>query len=113
MNGALKWLELIDDWIYMGKDVYIMFYEELKEDPVKEIGKLLVFLGLPKDERRFSCLLQNLSGSFHRTVHQTVDPFTADHHKVIKYAIQKASKMINLHAGKNLPIEKYEFYKQK
>ena len=41
-----KWFELIDDWIKFGTDLHFVFYEELKENPIGEIRKLMKVLGL-------------------------------------------------------------------
>ena len=111
-TGASRWFELIDDWIIMGKDVYFIFYEDLAQDPVKEMRKLMAYLGLPVDEGRLSCISQHLSGSFHRTVHQATDPFTPDHHMMIRTVIEKADKMVKEKTGENLPLENYEYYEQ-
>ena len=46
-TGASRWFEVISDWINMGNDVYFIFYEDLVEDPVREMRKLIDYLGFP------------------------------------------------------------------
>jgi len=109
-TGASRWFELLSDWLSMGKDVYLIFYEDLIQDPVKEMRHLLHYLGLEVDEGRLSCISRHLAGSFHRAVHQKTDPFSADHHLIIDTLIRKAAKMIWEKNGKKLPTEKYEYF---
>jgi hypothetical protein len=101
-TGASRCFELINDWINIGNDVYFIFYEELVEDPVKEIRKLMDYLGFPADEGRLSCLSHHLQGSFKRTVHQLADPFTPNHHRKIRNVIKEAQQMIKEKTGKDI-----------
>ena len=32
--GALRWLEVVEDWTRHGRDLHFIFYEELTLDPV-------------------------------------------------------------------------------
>ena len=111
-TGASRWLELIEDWLSLGKSIYIIFYEELVDDPVGEMKKLLEHLNLSVDEGRLSCISQHLSGTFHRKVHQAKDPFNQDHHHVLDRVIEKAGMIIAQNTGRKLPVERYEFYQE-
>ena len=110
LTGAERWLELVTDWVNLGQDVYFMFYEDLTEHPIREMRKLMEYLGYPVDESRLSCISHHLVGSFHRSTHQQVDPFTPIHHIEIRKCIKIATKMIKDKTGKDIPIEKYEYY---
>ena len=109
-RGALRWFELIEDWIKFGKDVYFIFYENMLDSPTEEARKLLQYLGLPVDENRISCLLRDYSGKFHREQEQRAIPFTTDHHRLLRIMIEKANKIIRDNTRTWLPIEKYQEY---
>jgi hypothetical protein len=111
-TGASRWFELIKDWLRLGEDVYMIFYEDMVQDPVRELRKLMEYLGLTVDEGRLSCISEHLAGTFHRPVHQLTDPFSADHHIIIDNLIEKAGKIVKEKTGKNLPTDKYDVYKE-
>ena len=83
-----KWFELIDDWVKFGKELYFVFYEELKENPVEEIKKVLLFLGLDVDEDRLACLSDYLTGSFNRSNKTMDDPYTEEQHLLISAVVE-------------------------
>ena len=111
-TGASRWFELIKDWLRLGEDVYMIFYEDMVQDPVREMRKLMEYLGLTVDEGRLSCISKHLTGTFHRTVHQLTDPFSSDHHLIVDNLIKKATKIVKEKTGKNLPTDKYDGYKE-
>jgi len=110
-TGASRWFEVIEDWIHFGKSLHFIFYEDLSEDPVGEMRRLLNYLGLPVQEERLNCITSHLTGNFRRVKHQsTEDPFTEDHHMMIRTVIAKAKTLISENRGGSLPVDKYEFY---
>ena len=110
--GIERWLEVITDWIEQGKDVYFIFYEDLADAPTAEIRKLLNYLKLNIDEDRLRCIELHSSGSFHRKRHQAEDPFRLEDHNKIDAAIEKANNLLRDEIKRELPLEKYEYYKQ-
>jgi hypothetical protein len=58
----MRWYELITDWLSYGTDVYLLFYEDLVEDPLGEVRRLLNHLALPVDQDRLTCTARHLSG---------------------------------------------------
>ena len=72
----------------------------------------MAYLRLPVDEGRLTCISHHLSGSFKRTVHQEKDPFSPDHHMMIRTVIEKAEKMIEEQTGRRLPLNSYEYFKE-
>ena len=107
-TGIYRWFELIDDWINFGKDLYFVFYEELKENPDEEIRKLLLYLGLEVDEGRLSCLSNNLAGSFHRVSKDTKNPFTEEHQLMISSVVEKVDRMLQNVLDRNMPLYKVQ-----
>jgi hypothetical protein len=61
-SGLKRWYELIADWLDFGTELYFVFYEELVEDPLGEVRRLLHYLNLPVDEQRMACTAKHLSG---------------------------------------------------
>ena len=102
-----RWYELIDDWIkFGGDDLIFLFYEELADNPVEEVRKLLLALGLKVDEERLSCLSKHLQGSFHRDKKKKKlreDVFTAEHHLFIDSVIEKVDHKLQKKIGRKLP----------
>ena len=109
-QALLHWLEIIEDWISVGKDVYFVFYENIAEDPIAESRKLLAYLGLPVDEERLACLSKDITGAFLRTSHHTSVPFTREHHAMVRMVIDRADHVIREMNGRGLPRIKYEEY---
>ena len=109
-TGAERWLELILDWTEFGQDVFFIFYEDLAEDPIKEMRQLVSYLGLTVSERRLSCISQHLEGSFQRSEQQLTDPFTSSQHSMIRGVINKAREIIQEKTGRNIPLDKYHYY---
>ena len=108
--GIERWLEVVSDWLNLSKDVYFIFYEDLADAPTAEIRKLLKYLRFEVNEGRLQCIELHSAGSFHRKHHQAEDPFTAENHFLINKSIERANNMLKEKIGRELPLEKYEFY---
>ena len=107
-TGIYRWFELIDDWIIFGKDLYFVFYEDLKENPVEEIRKILLNLDLEMDEGRLSCFSHHLAGSFHRVSNETKNPFTEEHQLMISSVLEKVDRMLQNVLDRNMPLYKFQ-----
>ena len=107
-TGIYRWFELIDDWIKFGKDLYFVFYENLKDNPVEEIKKLMLYLGLEVDHERLGCLANHLAGSFHRISNQTENPFTEEHELMISSVVEKVDRILWDSLNIKMPIYKRE-----
>ena len=54
-HEADMWLEIIQDWMLMGTNVHVVFYENLVKDWKKELRLLMKFLNLKINEERVEC----------------------------------------------------------
>jgi len=108
--GISRWFELIDDWIQYGRQVYFVFYEDLTDDPVGEIGRLMEHLRIEPDQERFKCIESHLKGSFKRPNHTEENPFSEDQKSLFRAVIDVASQRIAGLTGRPLPVHKYAFY---
>ena len=51
-----KWRDLAIDWLATSPKLLVVHYEHLREDPEREVRRVVSFLGLEADEERFSCM---------------------------------------------------------
>ena len=87
--------------------------QELTEDPISEMRKLLNYLHFPVDEERLECIDKHSSGSFHRVHHQSEDPWSHELHQMFDDTIDVANKMLIEKIGRSLPLTKYQYYRSK
>ncbi|XP_075882109.1 sialate:O-sulfotransferase 2 [Nelusetta ayraudi] len=75
---APYWASLFLDWLNYGKKIHVVYYEDLKRDPVTQLRGVIHFLGLEVSEERLLCLESQLEGKFKRPNTQKLDydPFT-------------------------------------
>ena len=50
------WLGTAVNWTQHSSELLIVHYEQLKEDPLPQLRRVLRFLRLPVDERRLACI---------------------------------------------------------
>ena len=108
MIGISRWLELIEDWVEFGTEVYFIFYEELLENPLGEIIKLMNHFHIPCSRLSLKCLNTRLEGAFHRTSHIHANPFTSDQRRIVDMAIMEADRIIRRHIGRGIPFHLYK-----
>ena len=106
-------MEVISDWLQFSVDIHCIYYEELTDDPLAEMRKLLKYLHLPVNEERLQCIDKHSSGSFHRVHHQSEDPWSPELHQVFDDTIDEANKMLIQKTGRALPLSNYQYYKSK
>ena len=73
--------------------------------------KLLDYLKLETDEARLRCIDKHSIGSFHRIKHQQEDPYSVELHNILDENILAANKLLRENRGIELPLEKYQFFK--
>ncbi|XP_002739810.1 sialate:O-sulfotransferase 1-like [Saccoglossus kowalevskii] len=90
------WENKVTVYLKTTKPLLVVHYEALKEDPVKELKKVLSFLDLPFDEYRQECVRNNLEGSFHRPENNTLnfDPYTDAMRTNIERRIIRVNKIL-------------------
>ena len=85
--------------------------QDLKDDPIEELKKLLSQLRLEIDPGRLGCIKKHSEGSFHRiNQNKTEDPFTPELHKLLDTNIRTADNLLKTLTGKGLPLSKYQYY---
>ena len=85
--------------------------QDLKDDPIEELKKLLNHLGLEIDPGRLDCIEKHSQGSFQRANKKnTEDPFTQELHQLLDTTIRKADSLLKNLTGRGLPLTKYQYY---
>ena len=85
--------------------------QDLKDDPILELTKLLRHLRREIDPGRLGCIKKHSEGSFHRiNQNKTEDPFTPELHKLLDTNIRTADNLLKTLTGKGLPLSKYQYY---
>ncbi|XP_063596338.1 sialate:O-sulfotransferase 1-like [Penaeus indicus] len=113
-NEIELWKSYAVDWITLSRSSHVVHYEHLLEDPRKELLKILHFLRIRVDNRRFQCVLKNLSGAFKRTTPNGVyyrlrDPYTPEQHRVIESAMNEVDQALMQHGWPPLPMHLYSY----
>ena len=85
-----------------------LHFQELKEDPIGEMKKLLSHLQLEVDPGRLDCLEKNSEGKFHRAKQESIDPFSGELKTLLDRYILTADSILREKSGRGLPLEKYQ-----
>ncbi|XP_070539287.1 sialate:O-sulfotransferase 1-like isoform X2 [Ptychodera flava] len=56
----------VNNWIGIGKPILVVHYENIKEDAVRELRRVVKFLNLTVDNERLECVRGNIEGNYHR-----------------------------------------------
>ena len=91
-------------------NVLVVFYEDLREDALKEIRRVAEFL--PSNlvekgeafERRLICMNLDLTGKFKRPPRKLdFDPYNADHRNKFELEIRNVSELLRQYHQPDLP----------
>lgn len=96
-----RWEGLVGDIsTYFGsKDkLLVVHYQDLKEDPSKELRRIIKFLDLKLDEGRLKCTTKNMEGNFHRPKHKLpFDPFQGALRPLVQKTITQTENIWKTH----------------
>ena len=84
--------------------------QDLKDDPIEELKKLLSHLRVEIDQGRLDCIEKHSEGSFHRINSAEEDPFTPELHQLLDRNIETADCLLKNLTGSGLPLTKYQYY---
>lgn len=65
MFRARLWLDFNEAWLKRTNQTYVLFYEKLVRQPMRELQGVLEFLGVVADQGRMWCLRRQLEGPAH------------------------------------------------
>ncbi|XP_037078836.1 WSC domain-containing protein 1-like [Pollicipes pollicipes] len=112
---ATLWRNFNIDWVNLTTSVHVIHYEDLKQDPVREIRDFLRFIGLPEDEERLNCVTMNHDGQFKRKASNQVfnkrDVFTPALHAQLDAAIDALQAQLLARRLRPMPLARYKYYR--
>merc|ERR1712062_466171 len=105
------WVSLALSWSLTADQLHVVHYEQIREDPMKEVKKIINFLNIEEDPGRLKCLLKYQNGFFKRKSKPKLSeiPFS----RSLRSAIDKIIRSVDLVLVKNgyshLPTESYNY----
>lgn len=110
----IQWTNFNINWIntHDKEEIYIVFYEGLKERPVETLEGILSFLNLTLSSQRKNCISNNLEGHFKRPERNYVNPFTKELRSIVYKAIENVDSALLAQLNLRLPVNLYKFYNQ-
>ena len=103
-----KWRTIVEDWVIAG-DVVVIHYEELRENKVAELEKMLNHLQIPLDRRRLSCVEYADLNVFKRTKNKLKhSPYSKGLSRIIWKHIGEVDRLLVRMGHKGIPYHKYE-----
>ncbi|XP_077457595.1 sialate:O-sulfotransferase 2 [Stigmatopora argus] len=90
------WGSLILDWLHCGKNIHLVYYEDLKKDLFSHLKGMVEFLGLEVSEERLLCMEGQKDGNFKRSGLRKLkyDPFTPELKATINEVIRTVDAAI-------------------
>ncbi|XP_071830998.1 sialate:O-sulfotransferase 2-like [Apostichopus japonicus] len=103
-----RWKLTNINWINNCKRLLVVFFEDLERDPVRELTRMVTFLGQPLSPRRIMCAIYNFRPMEAHRSHMNFDPYTPEMHAILDSYIQEVNKTLLQKGGNPLPTyEKY------
>ncbi|PIK54207.1 putative WSC domain-containing protein 2 [Apostichopus japonicus] len=106
-----KWKFTALSWIKNCKRLMIVFYEDLESNPVRELTRMVSFLGQPINPDRIQCAVHSFSpmkGRLNHTSQMTFDPYSPKLHNILDGYISEINQTL---IRKNAtPLPTYENY---
>ena len=85
---------MIEDWVILG-NILVVHYEDVVEDKMKEMKRILEFLNVEPEEKRLSCLQKSNVNIFKRKQHKlNSNPFHGSLSKAIKFHIDYVNDLL-------------------
>ena len=102
-NAVSRWCELIEDWVTWGKNLKVVFFEELSRNPVEETREILNHLEIGVDSSRLVCLSRHLEGRYHRRRVRLANPFSPEQRAVTSWAVERVGRLLQERLNINIP----------
>lgn len=99
----IKWQNIYEHSIInCNKQLYLLYYEHLRESPLREIRALLTFLGLEVSHERLACLERHLEGAA-KGAQRKLEPYTAKEMASFRRAVNRVNTLITSRGLPPLP----------
>ena len=101
------WKQIIEDWVIVG-DVLVVHFEDVLSDRMYEVGRILDFLNLERNETRLACLQYCKVDMYKRNSRKLeMSPYTAETRDIINQSIKSADKLLVKHGHPGIPLHRY------
>ncbi|XP_002742011.1 sialate:O-sulfotransferase 1-like [Saccoglossus kowalevskii] len=97
-----RWEDAVMSWMESTRPLLAIRYEDMKEDPVREVIKMTDFLNVTIGENGLNCLKQDIEGRFHRSADseklQLIEElYTEDLRSAIDSTIDRVTNKLTTH----------------
>ncbi|CAL4081628.1 unnamed protein product, partial [Meganyctiphanes norvegica] len=101
------WESHYSDWISNLPHLLPVYYEYLRDDPMKHLRQMLSYMKIKTNEERLSCVSSHLDGRV-KGGQRSVDPYTLEQKGRMKRAVENISKKLQSRGFPPLP--RYDKY---
>ena len=110
MEEVGKWRDLAVDWLATSRRVLVVHYEKLKEDPEREVRRVLGFLKLKSDEQRLECMKgRRFEGFLRKRKKLEQSPYWKETHRRLQEVVQEVQEVLVLSGQEPLPLHLYSW----
>ena len=104
-----SWRSQVLSWCCGVKAHPILFvhYEDMKADRIREVKRMLTFLGVPYEEGELRRSLVEDFSQFQRSKHVDFDPYTPEQRAYARKVIEGMIKEVRKSIGDSLGLEMY------
>ncbi|XP_006824932.1 sialate:O-sulfotransferase 1-like [Saccoglossus kowalevskii] len=91
-----SWRNLVVSWFKSGNPFLVVHYEDLVQNPIQNVKKMVNFLNITLTPERLKCLRNDIEGLYHRQ-HPAkfhFDPFTQELHEIIDEDIRVVNELL-------------------
>ncbi|XP_071831374.1 sialate:O-sulfotransferase 2-like [Apostichopus japonicus] len=107
-NQSGFWRETNLNWIKHCKRLLVVFYEDLEQNPMYELSRMLQFLKQPIKIDRIRCSLQLYPPDLNHT-YLTFDPYTPEQRAHLDAYIAEVNEVLVARNGRPLPKYRYHY----
>ncbi|XP_069985494.1 sialate:O-sulfotransferase 1 [Penaeus vannamei] len=97
-----KWLNTTLFSLTQCRDVFPVFYESVREDPVGETRRILEYLKVKPQEDRLACLGRHVGGNV-KGAQKSLDPYTQEEKELFLQALKKVNETLTQRGFPTLP----------
>ncbi|XP_077980550.1 sialate:O-sulfotransferase 2-like [Glandiceps talaboti] len=93
--NAIYWERIMSNWLQSSIPITVIYYEDIRQDPLVELEKMTDFLNVTLSDR-VDCVKKDLEGRFHRPGDEDLgyDPFTPEMHADIDQRIGRVNAVL-------------------
>ncbi|XP_068166159.1 sialate:O-sulfotransferase 2-like [Antennarius striatus] len=106
-NGAHSWHSHISNWLSYGKNIKVIYYEDLQRNLLPQLRKIVQFLGLKVSDDRLLCVEGEKDGEFKRSKKGNLEynPYIPEMHANISEYIRIVDAALKERQQPGLPEE--------